>query len=94
MPFACFGSSLSTNLLDNERSDQTWSHGTTSRRRFAGLSARTPAASEARKRKPYKQPTLKKMTVKEAKAALEAEQHPDENTEKMLKAINCRLESK
>jgi hypothetical protein len=34
------------------------------------------------------------MTLEEAKAALETQRHPDENTEKVLKEINRRLEGK
>ena len=49
----------------------------------------------ARKRKPYKHPTIKKLTLEEAKKKLEAQsERVDENTEKMLKEINRRLETK
>ena len=53
------------------------------------------AAINPRKRKPYKQPAIKKLTLEEAKKVLQAQSDPtDENTKKLLTEINRRLEVK
>ena len=63
------------------------------RRRFTGVSGSKTA--NARKRKPYKQPAIKKQTLKEAKKMLEAQPDPaDENSKKMVEEIDRRLARK
>ena len=53
------------------------------------------AVMNPRKRKPYKQPAIKKLTLEEAKKVLQAQCNPtDENTKKLLTEINRRLEVK
>jgi hypothetical protein len=53
------------------------------------------SVSGARKRKPYRQPAVKKLTLEEAKKVLEAKSIPgDEQAEQLLKQINRRLETK
>lgn len=55
------------------------------------MSASKPTV-DARKRNPYKQPAIKKLTLEEAKKILKIQpERADENIEKMLKEIR-RLE--
>ena len=57
------------------------------------MSGSKPAG--ARKRKPYKQPAIKKLTLQKAKKMLETQSDvADKSTEQMLKEINRRLEIK
>lgn len=59
------------------------------------MSASKPVMSDTRKRKPYKQPALTKLTPEAAKKVLEAKSIPgDGHAEKLLKEINRRLERK
>jgi hypothetical protein len=53
------------------------------------------AVPENRKRKPYRPPTLTKLTPEEAKSMIEAKGIPgDQKTKELLKEINRQLENK
>jgi len=59
------------------------------------VSSRKPVITDARKRKPYKQPALTKLTPEAAKKILEAKATPgDGQAEKLFKEINRSLERK
>lgn len=58
----------------------------------ARVAASKPDPNRTRKRKPYKPPTLTKLTAEAAKALLEAKAIPgDQQAEKLLQAIKSRL---
>jgi hypothetical protein len=57
------------------------------------VSASKSVPSSTRKRRPYNQPTLIKLTLEEAKAALDSKAAPgDEQAEQLHKAIKSELE--